>query len=172
MGRSLDRLALAVTNLKTFTDTAGRSWELAVNVSAIKRVRGLLGVDLLTVIEGELLNRLASDPILLADVLYALCKPQADAVGVSDEKFGAALAGDAIGAATEALLAELTDFFPQPRKGLLLKAHAKLTSLHTVAATEIGARLDSPELEDLLRRQIANVSSGNSPASATSTPTT
>jgi hypothetical protein len=32
--------------MRTFNDNAGRTWTIAINVAAIKRVRGLLNVDL------------------------------------------------------------------------------------------------------------------------------
>ena len=87
--------------MKTFTDNTGRTWTLSVTVGTIKRVRALCGVDLANIISIEagkapnvgLLDRLASDPVLLVDVLYAVCKPEADAQNVSDEDFGRAMAG-------------------------------------------------------------------------------
>ena len=101
--------------MKTFTDNAGRTWTVVVNVDAIKRVRGLLSVDLLSIVEGTLIDRLIRDPVLLCDIVYAVCKPEADARGISDEEFGRSMAGDAIEHATTALLEELVDFFPSPR---------------------------------------------------------
>ena len=39
---------------------------LTVNMGAIKRVRSLLGVDLMEVVDGKLIERLIGDPVLLA----------------------------------------------------------------------------------------------------------
>lgn len=93
--------------MKSFTDNLGRTWTLVVNVAAIKRVRALCEVDLNAIIEIEdgkpaakLLERLSEDPVLLVDVLYAVCKPECDKKNVTDEDFGAAMAGDAIDLAT------------------------------------------------------------------------
>ena len=66
--------------MKTFTDNTGRTWTLSVTVGTIKRVRALCGVDLANIITMEsgktpnvgLLERLASDPVLLVDVLFAV----------------------------------------------------------------------------------------------------
>lgn len=104
----------------TFTDAQGRVWDVTVTVATIKRVRALLGVDLLEAVAGKLVDQLLRDPILLADVVYAVCKPQADAAGVSDEAFGEALAGQPIDNATEALLRAIVAFCPSPtdRKNL------------------------------------------------------
>lgn len=82
--------------MKNFTDNAGRDWIVEINVSALKRIKGLTGTDLLEAIDGPLVERLIRDPVLLCDVVYAACKPQADERQVSDEDFGRAMAGDAI----------------------------------------------------------------------------
>jgi hypothetical protein len=105
--------------MKTFTDTHGRQWTVALNIAAVKRVRDLAGVDLLAASSDDasenVITRLAGDPVLLCDVVYAVCKPEADAADLGDEDFGRAMAGDAIDAATRALLEELADFFPNRR---------------------------------------------------------
>ncbi len=96
--------------MRTFTDNAGRTWTVAINVDAIKRVRDLLNVDLLEILDGKLIEKFYRDPVLLCDVVYAACKLEADAKGVTDEDFGRAMAGDAIEHATKALLEELVGF--------------------------------------------------------------
>jgi peptide subunit release factor RF-3 len=101
-----------------------------VDVGAVKRVRSALGVDLMQVAEKKdaeggrepgVLERLASDPVLLVDVIYVLCRDQANALGVTDEDFGAAMAGDAIEHAVKAMLGAIVDFFPNPRERAALK---------------------------------------------------
>src|SRR5574340_353411 len=99
--------------MKTFKDNAGRTWTIAVNVDAVKRVRDLLKEDLLDV--ENVLKRLMIDPILLCDCVYCVCKPQADAEHVSDVQFAQAMAGDAIAHAKTALVEEIVNFSPDPR---------------------------------------------------------
>lgn len=100
-----------------FCDNAGRTWVVSINVTAIKRVRGLVGIDLYKLIDDGFrpLGTLVADPVQLADVLYCLCKDEADAKQISDEDFGRALAGDAITLAADAFVEELIDFFPDAR---------------------------------------------------------
>lgn len=143
--------------MKTFVDNAGRTWTVALNVDAIKRVRDLASVNLLEVIEGKLLDRLISDPILLCDVIYAVCKPEADTKHIVDVDFGRAMGGDAIDGATTALLEELVDFFPQARRRVLGKALDKLRKLEAAALTAVEARLDSAELEKRLAAELATL---------------
>lgn len=158
--------------MKTFNDNAARSWTVQVNVDAIKRVRDLAQVNLLEVVEGKLLERLISDPILLCDVIYCLCKPEADTKGVTDVDFGRAMAGDAIDGATTALLEELVDFFPQAKRRVLAKALAKLQKLQTAALAAVETRLDSPELDRQMALRLAQLenSFGSAPESLASPP--
>ena len=133
--------------MRNFIDSSGRVWVVDISVATIKRVRTLTGVNLLEVIQGELIEQLSSDPILLADCLYAVCQPQAVREGVSDEAFGQSLAGDVIDRATTALLEGLIEFFPEPKRRLLEKATAKYREVQTQALALVEAKLDSPELE-------------------------
>ena len=136
--------------MKTFADNAGRTWTVAINVECIKRVKTLLSVNLLDAIEGKLIEQLVSDPVLLCDVIYAVCKPEADTKEVSDEEFGRAMAGDAIDHATTALLEELVDFFPSGKRQVLAKALAKLKTFQTKAVETASRRLDDPRLDQQL----------------------
>ncbi len=159
--------------MKTFKDNAGRTWTVTVDVSAVKRVRSLLDVNLLEVLDGRLIERLAGDPVLLCDALFALVKPEADAKGITDEDFGRAMAGDAVEHATTALLEELVDFFPQGKRRLLQKALGKLKAWEAKALDVAEKRLESPELDEKLEAALkaagsattAGGSSGNLPGS-------
>jgi len=156
--------------MQTFTDTQGRVWSVAITVDAVKRVRALTGTDLLAVAGGDLLERLSTDPILLADVLYACVKPEADAKQVSDIDFGRALAGDVIGAATTALLQDIIDFFPAPKRALLAKALGKLGEVQTAALEAASIRLEAVNAAAIASQLLDGTSSGASPASPASTP--
>jgi len=154
-----------------FKDTAGRTWTISIHVSAVKRCRAMLGVDLYGLIDAKFqgLGKLLSDPCGLVDVLYVLCKDEADKLGVSDEDFGRGLGGDSLELATTAFLEELTDFFPDPRvrAGLarVMKASRELGSrMMDLAMT----RLDSLDIEAEARKLTG--SSGNSRESSESTP--
>ena len=140
--------------MKTFSDNAGRTWTLAVNVDAVRRVRSIVNVDLLEAVEGKLIEKLVGDPILLCDVIYVICKPEADQRSVSDEDFGRSMAGDAIDHATTSLLEELVDFFPKSRRALLTKALGKFRQLETKAIQLVDKQLDDPMLEEKVLGQL------------------
>lgn len=168
--------------MHTFKDNQGREWTVEITVAAIKRVRGLAGVDLMEVLEGSngLIEKLVRDPVLLCDVIYAACKPQADERQISDEAFGASMAGDAIEHATAALLEELVDFCPSPRDranlGRVLKATREvMDKARDVVERRIDELIDGGALERAVLEAVpptveaaAGGSSGSAPASSAS----
>jgi hypothetical protein len=161
-----------IVSMKVFKDNAGRSWSVCINVDAIRRVRSLLNVNLLEIVEGKLVERLIADPVLLCDVLYAVVKLDADAQKISDLDFGRAMAGDAIEHATTALLEELVDFFPLRQRQVLSLALQKLKALQDRVMDLAKERLNDPAIDRQLEDALKNIgaSFGNSPASSASTP--
>ena len=111
--------------MRQFKDEQGRPWTITINIGTVKKVRSLAKVDLLDLREGNLFNDLAADPIKLGDVLWVLCEDEAKAANITELQFAAALAGDALDAATNALLEEIVDFFPKPQREVLRKALIK-----------------------------------------------
>lgn len=145
--------------MRQFKDNAGRTWTVDINVATLKRVRGLTGVDLMQVIEGTLIEKLIRDPVLLCDVVYAVCKPEADAAKVSDEEFGKAMAGDAIEAATTAVLEELVGFCPSPRDranlGRVLQATNRvMDKARDLTEKRIQTLTSESELDKLVNRMV------------------
>ena len=137
--------------------------------------------DCATLLDGKLAEDLSTDPMLMCDILFAVCKPEA---GLSAEDFGCGLAGDAIEFATDALLEAITDFFPRSRRQLLSAVLARRKRLEHLAANKIEQQMAAPELDRLLEskmeQEIASHweqllsalgdSSGPSPESSVSTP--
>lgn len=148
--------------MRTFADNAGRTWTVAVNVDGIKRVKALAGVNLLDAVNGDLLEKLIDDPVLLCDVIYALVKPEADLKHVGDEDFGRSMAGDAIDSATSSLLEELVDFSPRQRRPLLKKVLAKHEAVQARVVEAGLAKLDSPELEAEIERALRSIGASSS----------
>ncbi len=140
--------------MQKFVDRKSNVWVVEIDTSTIRRVKAVTGVNLLECVEGDLIERLSSDVLLLVDVLYAIIQPQADQQQITDEQFGEGLAGDVITDATTALLEAMVAFFPEPRRRLLKSAAAKYAAVQTKAIEMVQARLDSPELEKQLIDQL------------------
>jgi hypothetical protein len=156
--------------MHTFADNLGRTWYVAVNVTTIRRVRDALDVDLYQLVDDgmQALGRLVADPVRLADVLYVLCKDDADGKNISDENFGRALAGDAITAAAEALVEELIDFFPDERsRAALRKCVEAGRQVRTKLLTHTETMLEAIDPDECAKRLINSWTS--SPASSAST---
>lgn len=157
--------------MNTFRDTQGRDWRVEINVDAVKRLRSLLNVDLLGVLDDEcrLLARLHDDPVLLVDVLYCVCQPQADEQGISDEQFGRSMSGDALLHGSHALMESLADFFPNARqrgafRNLLEKTRTMVERLLDYAESEIHG------IDPASAAESAIASFGNLPGSSASIP--
>ncbi|MBR4674203.1 MAG: hypothetical protein IKP00_07045 [Victivallales bacterium] len=122
--------------MKIWHDTTGRTWATSINVGTIKRVKRLTGKNILDLAGGELATEVMSDPCLLCDILYAIHQPEAEKQGISDIQFGESLAGDSIEEATDALMAELVDFFPNSQRRELLASAMKQAKEQEAKAIE------------------------------------
>ena len=154
-----------------FKDNAGRTWTVAISVFAVKRCKALVGVDLYALVDErfEGLSKLLGNPCDLVDVLYCLCKDEADKLGVSDEDFGRGMGGDSLEHAADAFLKELTDFFPNPRIRAGLKTiWQKSQALRGLLLDRIEADLEAVDVDSEARKLIN--SSGTRPGSSASIP--
>jgi cytidylate kinase len=73
------------------------------------------------------------------------------------------MAGDAIELATDALLAELVDFFPEAKRRVFRKMAEKQKRVSTKVADTAHKQLQNPELDKAIDRKIEEImnSSGN-----------
>ena len=164
--------------MRQFTDTKERVWDVELNVRQMKRVRDVLGIDLVNVIQAgkdgavatDTLDRVANDPILLVDILWVLCEGQAKAAGVTDDDFGSSLAGDSIADATRAFLDELVDFFPGARRLFLKKAVDLARKYETENLGMLEKALASPEFEERLKTSLIPPAASRESAESTPAP--
>jgi hypothetical protein len=154
--------------MRSFTDNAGRTWQISVTVATIKRVRGMTGVDLMGVVNPEsgLFDKLA-DPVTLVDLLWAVVQPAPE--GVTDEDFGNAMGGDALESATKALLDEMVDFFPKGRRTILRNLLDKTEDFSAATLAKAALEVEKLDLGSLLGQARYGSSSINTPASSEST---
>ncbi|MFG0262177.1 MAG: hypothetical protein ACF788_07290 [Novipirellula sp. JB048] len=164
--------------MQKFIDRRGRVWIVDIDNTTLRRVQALTDVRLLDAIDGDLITQLSSDPLILGDVLFAICKPQADQQDIDDESFAEGLAGDSIDEACKALVDALVAYFPESRRRLLRKAADKQKMIETRGLAAIEKRLDDPKLVDRIVEDIerklavptSSDSSSDSPASSASIP--
>lgn len=148
--------------MHTFQDSNGRVWAVNINVGTLKRVRALCGVDLYNILSFEgkdtgLLEQLANDPILLVDVIYAVCKDEADRLGITAEAFGESMAGDAIVNATNALLDDLVDFFPAAKRMVLNRIMNATRRYQMAAEKQLMRQVENGMVEETLEKVLTDV---------------
>ena len=137
--------------MHSFADRHDHTWKLDITIPDTHRVRRELDVDLLDL---QTYEKLTIDWVLLAQVLWVLCREQAEQQNVSEEEFGRGLAGEAIDRATEALLEAVVDFFPPRRRRLLQQVHAKAQQLETASTAHVETILSGDRLDQLLKTKL------------------
>jgi hypothetical protein len=151
-----------------FKDAKSREWDVAIDVSQIRKVRERLKFELGKLLADDLkrLNELAEDPCLLVDVLYLLCEEQAARTGVEAEEFGRGFAGGVIGDAFDALVGSYADFCPSQQRQTIAALLAKTKALELEAGEKARAAIERISLTTMLSDGV-----GKPAESAESTPT-
>lgn len=136
-----------------WTDAGGRDWNTSVTVTTIKRVQSLVDVLLTDVTDTDLIDRLHGNVVLLANVLYAVCKPQADERHVTDEQFGELLVGDTIDRACTSLMEDISRFFPSGRRPIVQRLWTAAAKLEKAKLDLLDQKLTDDQLTRLIQRQ-------------------
>jgi len=151
--------------MKIFKDNNGREWKISITVETIKRVRSLCGVNLLDAIKiekdgvkADLIDQISNDPVLLVDIIYCICRPQAEEEKISDQQFGESMIGDTVDAATDALLEELINFFPEAKKKVLRLVLESARRLRRQASETVDNLISSGLLQKNLSQMENDVS--------------
>jgi hypothetical protein len=154
--------------MKTFTDAAGRTWTLTLNLGTAMAVKAKLGIDLLQPEAGDppLLTRLGTDEMLLGEVLCALLEGQFETHKVTDDDVRAGFDGETLLAAQKAFYEELIDFFRQRGRNDRAKAVAKQMAMIEAAVTAVETRIDALDIDATIRGAM----SGASPEASASIP--
>lgn len=145
--------------MKSFTDSKGQIWEVAIDANAVKRVRGLVGVDLMTIVDPEdnLFMRFQADPILIIDAIYAIVKPQADALNITPEEFGRRISGEIIDAAALAMEESLINFFPPRKQGWMRTLHEKVRQLQEKASSRVSTMISSGKMDAMVTKELDRI---------------
>ena len=138
-----------------FTDSKDRSWTPEVNVVTIGRVRSAIKINLLELLlpDNALTERL-TDPCLLVDIIYLLCKDEADRLEIDDVAFGKSMTPDGIEDAWAAALEGIVLFSPRGLRPAHQKILEKAKAYQAAAAAKIKTLIAEPEFETMLDREI------------------
>ena len=135
--------------MKIWKDAEGHAYETKITVAEIRDVKTELGINLMDIATGDLLQKISEDVILLCDILYVINRSQAKEYGINDVQFGRNLYGDALEDATRAFMGELINFFPNQRtRALLTKAmtmgQERMDKALDIAEKELDKTLNEP----------------------------
>lgn len=169
--------------MRSFSDTKGNRWTLAIDYLAKCRIHQATGISLLSLLDKEVqpFLELISDEDKSIAVVAAIIEPQLAKANVTKDQFFEALAGDVIADLQTQLSWAIVDFFPVPgRREALQKV---LTTWHETNAQMIDkARTEAETIDpkamagQLVREferqatSAASAKSGDSPASSASSP--
>lgn len=149
----------------------GQTWPIRITPPLARRVRDEIGIDLYAITAAPAANpfvRMADDPYVLADVMWAVCGQLAQQRGMDRDTFEADL-WDSIDSATEALLAGVVASYPQKKREALKKLlEAQTTALNRVI-DRLGPQMDQiieSAIDDLVAEAVAK----SSPSARTSSP--
>ena len=120
----------------------GKEWLVAVDGPKIRRIREACGVDL-GARDCSQFDRLTNDPLLAQDVLWQLCRKDAEAAGLDCDQFQGLLSGDVGEAAGNALIEAVIDFFPNQQRKLLRDMLAKNQAVQEATLNAAMTRLQA-----------------------------
>ena len=164
---------------------------VAVTVAAAERVRGLVTLDVTEDVEqpdGTVARQTRSAPFDIIDttniantlqilrsqygkvgeVLYAICRKQAEDKKISRDEFLDGLRGDAIEAGVKAIEEELVDFFPSRLRKMVGLLASRMDDMAAQLTAKAEAGLEAVTLESLLEQ--SGTPSTKLPGSSESTP--
>lgn len=143
--------------MKTFKDTAGRTWSLSLTIGSAKKIRDLLEIDLFGDDISTIVTDLASDPVRLAGVLWVLVADEAAAKDISEDDFFGAFSGDVIEAVTDLFLEELVQLYPEKKRIILHKILEKIRSAELRILEQAQAMVESDRLDKFIEEKIREV---------------
>lgn len=156
--------------MKVFTDAAGRTWTIALNLGTAMQVKDTLGIDLLRPEDGNppLLTRLGTDEMLLGEVLCALLSSQFEKHKVTAADVRMAFDGATLLSAQTAFYEELADFFQA--RGRTDRARAVRAQMQMIlrATAAIENKIGAMDLDAMIDGAL----SGTWPDASGSTPGT
>lgn len=154
--------------MKTFTDTAGRTWTIRLDLGSALAVKEQLNIDLLQIEAGEppLLTRLGTDELLLGQVICCLLGNQFETHHVSESDVRTSFDGATLLAAQKAFYEELVDFFQSRGRSDRAKAVAAQAVMIEKAVGLASEKIDALDVD----RMIDGAMSGGLPDNSASIP--
>ena len=164
--------------MKSFTDNRGEAWDIELNIGAAIRIKSRLEIDVENLVkfgpgnqpeDVSTLEKIASDSILLFNIIYTLCENQVKERKLTQEDFAARFDGNAIEAATDALLDEIVNFSRPAKRKVLSKLRQISKDYQAKAGEQLDRILADPKFEESINTELEKTLpklSQNAPASS------
>jgi len=164
--------------MRSFEDKNKKKWNIELTVGTAHRVLGECDVDLINIVtlapdgkpQTSTLERIASDPILLVNVLFSLCKEQAKEAGVDDFGFASLFDAGAIESASEALMEEIINFSQPAKRKALTRIYRTTRDFAEKMEKQLDEVLNSPELDAEIENQLTKLYTSTPESSASTQP--
>lgn len=140
--------------MNSFKDKNGKLWTIEVNLGTARKVMSGCGVDLLHLIDIDAektdltgLDKIASDPFLLFQVIFILCEQQVRDAGIGEEEFAELFDSDSIQAATDSLVQEVINFSQPAKRKMLTVIYKRMVAFREEQSRHLEEILESEEFE-------------------------
>lgn len=154
--------------MATFYDSEKRPYTLSINLGGVKRVRSVLGVDLMTPYEENPLvgGRKPVDLVAIIDVIYLLARDDADKHGLTDEQWAAAMGGEQMDAAVAQFYQEWERFFRSLNRPDAATVIQKQLQIMQQAVQEAARRVEAIDPGKIVAAGFGSSSSESAESSA------
>lgn len=138
-----------------FKDSAGRTWDLSVNVLTVTELKKESGINLCDVVEkgSKLLSTVLTDFPVMVEVAWGLCLQQAKEQQIDAREFARGMAGDTLGEIQDLLMKEIPNFFP-PAQRKALQGLMELVQKTTEVVREKGMKAIEEADPELLAKSV------------------
>jgi len=149
---------------RKFTDCKGRTWEIEITWTAAQRLKRETGLDIDSLVPKpgdakevslQAYHDFITDGEKIFPVIWALVRPEAERLNITQDDFGGGFNGETFLAAGVTFTAALIDFFPNHlRKSLLAKVLEKGQAAQIAAAKRLTRELDKIDPEKAVNDHI------------------
>lgn len=157
-----------------FRDGLNRSWLVTLDFAAAKRVRGSVKIpnekgedvafDIIDAGQiGLTMSALRSKYMAVGQAMYAICQPQCEVRGITEEQFLEGCIGDSLDEAARVLEEELILFFPKSLREIIRAMFRKEKEIRNKAMAQAEASIEAVTLDSL---EASGQSDMNVPASS------
>ena len=143
--------------MATFTDKQGEQWQIDLNFGTVRNLKKITNIDL---VEDKVGDKSASvllvgDPYTQADLLWGLCKSQAEENGITEEQFYQRLPYQE---AEAAFWKEWENFFQSLGRTERAEALAAIRKAQAKAVEMVTEKVRAVDVETVVSGKLSGVS--------------